>query len=123
MSNQMNYVKWFRDSAPYINANRGKTLVLVVSGEAVEGESFRDIVHDIALLDSLGARLVIVHGARAQITQRLQAAGIENKLHDGLRITHEQALPCVIDAVCTVRTTIESQLSMGLPNSPMHGAQ
>jgi len=40
-----------------------------------------------------------------------------------LRITHEQALPCVIDAVCTVRTTIESQLSMGLPNSPMHGAQ
>ena len=33
------YVKWFRNSAPYINAHRGKTFVLMFSGEAVARES------------------------------------------------------------------------------------
>jgi len=63
------YVHWFRNSAPYINTHRGKTFVLLFGGEAVNHENFRNIVHDIALLHSLGIRLVLVHGARRRSTR------------------------------------------------------
>ena len=55
------YVHWFRNSAPYINAHRGKTFVLMFGGEAVNHDNFRNIIHDIALLHSLGISLVLVH--------------------------------------------------------------
>ena len=44
------YVHWFRNSAPYINAHRGKTFVLMFGGEAVNHDNFRNIIHDIWFL-------------------------------------------------------------------------
>ncbi|SIQ47196.1 N-acetylglutamate synthase [Marinobacterium stanieri] len=118
-----NYVNWFRHSSPYINAHRGKTFVLMLSGEAIADDNFANIVHDIALLNSLGVRLVLVHGARPQAEQRLQARGLETRLHHDLRITTPEILDCVIEAVGCLRTDIEARLSMGLANTPMHGAR
>ena len=63
------FVDWFRSSSPYINAHRGKTFVLLFGGEAIEDEGFEHLVHDIATLNSLGIRLVIVHGIRPQGVQ------------------------------------------------------
>ena len=57
------YIEWFRHSSPYINAHRGKTFVLLLEGEAIEHENFANIIQDIALLNSLGVKLVLVHGA------------------------------------------------------------
>ncbi|MBR9827730.1 MAG: amino-acid N-acetyltransferase [Oceanospirillales bacterium] len=117
------YVNWFRHSSPYINAHRGKTFVLMLSGEAIADANFANTVHDIALLNSLGVRLVLVHGARPQAEQRLQARGIETRLHHDLRVTSSAILECVIEAVGTLRTELEARLSMGLANTPMHGAR
>ncbi|ULG70867.1 amino-acid N-acetyltransferase [Marinobacterium sediminicola] len=117
------YVHWFRHSAPYINAHRGKTFVLMLSGEAIADTHFANTVHDIALLNSLGVRLVLVHGARPQAEQRLQARGLETRLHHDLRVTSSEILECVIDAVGSLRTEIEARFSMGLANTPMHGAR
>lgn len=116
------YVNWFRDSAPYIHANRNKTMVLMLSGEAAQHDHFDDIIHDIALLHSLGVKLVIVHGSRPQIDQRLKTAGIKSKFHRDLRITDQASLNCVKAATGSLRSEIEALLSMGLANSPMHGA-
>ena len=69
MSEHTDYVKWFRNSAPYINAHRGKTFVIMFGGEAVAHPNFANIVHDIALLNSLGVKLVLIHGARPQILE------------------------------------------------------
>jgi amino-acid N-acetyltransferase len=117
------FAHWFRNAAPYINAFRGRTFVLVFGGEAVLDKAFANLVHDIALLSSLGIRLVLVHGARPQIEQRLKRLGIEMRYVDGLRVTDEAALACVKEAVGAVRVDIEALLSMGLANSPMAGAQ
>ena len=73
----LQYVHWFRHSAPYINAHRNKTFVIMFDGEAVQHENFQHIIHDIALLHSLGIRLVLVHGARPQISQNLKINHIE----------------------------------------------
>jgi amino-acid N-acetyltransferase len=120
---QKNFVDGFRLSAPYIHAHRGRTFVIVFGGEAVADPLFSGLVHDIALLHSLGIRLVLVHGARPQIETRLKARGARLEYAGGLRITDDAALECVKEAVGTVRVEIEALLSMGLANTPMAGAR
>lgn len=116
-------IRLFRSSAPYINAHRGKTFVLMFGGEAIEHSNFANIIHDIGLLSSLGIRLVLVHGARPQIDQRVALRGITGRFENDTRITDKPTLECVKDAAGSVRSHIEALLTMGLPNSPMHGAQ
>ncbi len=86
-STTLQYVHWFRHSAPYINAHRNKTFVIMFDGEAVQHENFQHIIHDIALLHSLGIHLILVHGARSQINQNLKASGIETPFYKHRRIT------------------------------------
>ncbi|MGB1090636.1 MAG: amino-acid N-acetyltransferase [Oceanobacter sp.] len=116
------YVQWFRQSSPYINAHRGKTFVLMFEGDAITHANFTNVVQDIALLTSLGVRLVLVHGARPQINAAMKKLGIESRFHRDLRVTDLTALTAVKAAVGYVKADIESRLSVGLPNSPMHGA-
>ncbi len=123
MSTTNDYVKWFRHSSPYINAHRGRTFVIMLPGEALTHANFGNIIHDIALLSSLGVRLVLVHGARPQIDARLLQNGHTSEFHHKLRITHGEALPSVLQAVGEARITLEAALSTGLPNSPMHGSR
>ena len=123
LSTTQNYVHWFRHSAPYINAHRGKTFVLMFGGEAVQHENFQHIIHDIALLHSLGIRIILVYGARAQINTNLKSKHIASPIHINIRITTRESLSCVMDAVGSIRLQIEALLSMGLANSPMFGAR
>ena len=71
------HIRWFRNTAPYINAHRGKTFVLMLGGEVAQHDNFASLIHDVALLDSLGVRLVLVHGARPQIARRLELEQIQ----------------------------------------------
>lgn len=123
MPNPDSFIRWFRGSSPYIHAHRGRTFVITLGGEAVADPCFPSLVHDIALLHGLGIRLVLVHGARPQIEERLQARGAELRYVKGLRVTDQAALACVKEAAGAVRVEIEALLSMGLANSPMAGAQ
>lgn len=116
------YVRWFRNSSPYINAFRDRTFVVAFGGEMLTDAQFAPLVHDIALLNSLGVRLVLVHGARPQIEQRLNERGVEVNYVNGLRITDDEALKCVKEAAGSVRVEIESLLSMGVSNTPMDSA-
>ena len=123
MDSERQYVHWFRNSAPYINAFRGETFVIQFGGEAVNDPTFPNLIHDLALLDSLGVKLVVVHGARPQIEDDLEAQGLSLQYRDGLRITDEPSMEVVKRAAGHVRFEIEARLSMGLANSPMAGAR
>ena len=117
------FVSWFRSSSPYIHAHRGKTFVIVFEGEAIESSGFTDMVHDIALLQGLGIKLVLVHGARPQIETNLKQKGLVSEFSDGLRVTDEKMLAGVKEAAGSVRLEIEALLSQGLANSPMAGTR
>ena len=117
------FVNWFRDSSPYIHAHRNRTFVVSFGGEAVLDAGFAHHVHDFALLNSLGIRLVLVHGIRPQIDTCLRKQNITPRFHKNLRVTDELALQCVKEAAGLVRVEIEALLSMGLANSPMAGAK
>ena len=117
------FIDWFRGSSPYIHAHRGKTFVVCIGGEAVADTGFANLIHDLSLLHGLGIRLVLVHGARPQIEERLKARGAQMQYINGLRVTDAAALTCVKEAAGMVRVEIEALLSMGLANSPMAGAR
>lgn len=122
-NSDQNYVKWFRNAAPYINAHRGKTVVLMFGGEAVLHPNFANIIHDISLLRSLGVKLVVVHGARPQIAERMAQRNIDEVLENNIRVTDADTLSAVKDATGSLRLHIEALLSTGLANSPMHGSR
>jgi len=117
------FVAWFRQATPYIHAHRGRTFVLAFGGEAVAAGGLPNLVHDIALLHGLGIRLVLVHGARPQIEERLALRGAELRYVRDLRITDDAALACVKEAAGAVRVELEALLSLGLANSPMAGVR
>lgn len=104
------YVKWFRHSTPYINTHRERTFVVLLPGEAIAHPNFNNIINDIMLLNSLGVRLVLVHGSRPQIEERSLARGLESRFHQDLRITDSDTLACVMDAVGSLRIAIEARL-------------
>jgi amino-acid N-acetyltransferase len=115
----MDFVKLFRDSAPYLHAHRGSTLVAWLPGELLADQSrLQQLAQDLLLLHTLGIRLVLVPGCRPQIEARLALANLTSAFHANERITSQDALPHVIDAVGTARLQIETALSRGLANTP-----
>ncbi len=123
MSNTQEYVQWFRGAAPYIKAHRKKTFVIMVSDEVVYSDRFIGLVHDIALLNHLGIKLVILHASRNSIDKHLADNNLQSRFHNNIRITDSETLPFVVQAINEVKTYFESQLSMGLPNTPMSGSE
>jgi amino-acid N-acetyltransferase len=115
-------VAWVRQAAPYIHAFRGRAFVIAFGGEVLTAGVAQALIHDIALLDSMGIQLVLVHGARPQIDAEMQGRGLEPRFHNGLRVTDAAALECVKRAMGVTRIDIEALLSQGLPNTPLAGA-
>ncbi len=121
--NPQRFVDWFRHSSPYVHAHRGKTFVIAFGGATVAAEGFGRLVSDVALLSGLGVRIVLVHGAQAQVDERLAEAKVRVRKVRGLRVTDARAMAAVKEAVGTVRVEIESRFSMGVEDSPMAGAR
>lgn len=116
-------VDGFRQSAPYVNAHRGKTFVVMLGGEAVNQKGYRSIINDVALLNSLGIKIVLVYGARPQIDEALQRANIDSQFHDGIRVTDDASFTVIKQVAGALLLDITARLSTSLSNTPMSGAQ
>ncbi|MEK8088856.1 amino-acid N-acetyltransferase [Thermithiobacillus plumbiphilus] len=117
------YIGWFRESSPYIHRFRNQTFVIAFGGEVVSDDHMHRLAQDIALLNSLGINIVLVHGAGPQIDELLARFRLTTERSQGRRITDAAALPVVRMAIGAVRLEIEAALSQGLANSPMEGAK
>ncbi len=116
------FVPWFRSVAPYIHTHRGKTFVVGIAGEAIAAGKLPHIAQDLALIQSMGVKIVLVHGFRPQVNEQLKAKGHQAKYSHGVRITDEVALDCAQEAAGQLRYEIEAAFSQGLPNTPMAGS-
>jgi amino-acid N-acetyltransferase len=116
------FVPWFRSVAPYIHMHRGKTFVVGIAGEAVAAGKLQNIVQDLALIQSMGVKIVLVHGFRPQVNEQLAAKGHTPRYSHGMRITDSVALDCAQEAAGQLRYEIEAAFSQGLPNTPMAGS-
>jgi amino-acid N-acetyltransferase len=113
------FVPWFRAVAPYMHAYRGKTFVVAMAGELIAAGKLNSFVQDLAILHSMGIKLVLVHGFRPQVNEQLAAKGHVSRFSHGLRITDAVALDCAQEAAGQLRFEIEAAFSQGLPNTPM----
>ncbi|MBM7036456.1 N-acetylglutamate synthase [Vibrio sp. qd031] len=116
-------VKGFRQSTPYVNLHRGTTMVIMLPGEAISHSNFSNIISDIALLHSLGVKLVLVHGARPQINQQLANTNCSSRYHKQRRITDHAALTTIMRIAGQLQLAITANLSMSLNNTPMAGTE
>lgn len=117
------FVESLRTAAPYIHAHNGQTFVIAFGGETCARPDFERLIYDIALLSSLGVKLVLVHGSRYQIDARLKSVGLSRKTIGDLRVTYPAMMEHVKSAVGALRMDIEARLSTGLASTPMGGAR
>lgn len=82
----------------YIPRFREKTFVLSVDGAIVTDENFANILLDVAVLRSLNIRVVLVHGASAQIKQLGEQQAINPSNLDGSGITDAATLQLALAA-------------------------
>ena len=77
----------------YVRAYRDNIFVLKLGGEvAAEGDVLDHVAAQIALLSSLGIRLVVVHGGGPQATEFSRRLGVEPRMVNGRRVTDDTAL-------------------------------
>ncbi len=117
------FVRWFREVAPYVHDFRGKTFVVGFGGELVRDGALDTLIQDLSLLSALGVKLVLVHGSRPQVNEQLQLKGYQTQFKTGSEPTSPEALECAKEAAGEIRLDIEAAFSQGLPNTPMSHAQ
>src|SRR5882762_3598747 len=76
----------------YIPRFREKIFIISIDGAIVTDENFANILLDIAVLRSLSIRVVIVHGAAAQIQALADQQGVKASNLDGSGITDSETL-------------------------------
>lgn len=118
MALNTDHIKWFRDSSPYIDAHRDKTFVICIASDALQSENFPRVISDIALLDSLGAKVVVVFGGDHQVKAVLEANG-SNWLQSGdQRITTATQIEAVTSVLGQIYADLSARFSASTPESP-----
>jgi amino-acid N-acetyltransferase len=82
----------------YIPQFRERTFILAVDGAIVTDENFATLLLDVAVLRSLNIRVVLVHGASAQIRALAEKQGITPSNCDGAGITDAVTLQLALTA-------------------------
>ncbi|MCG7601484.1 amino-acid N-acetyltransferase [Halomonas sp. McH1-25] len=123
MDTRFPFVDWFRNSSPYINAHRGRTFVILIEGEAMANGRGDQLTQDLALLQTLGVRVVVVYGIRPQVNRVLEEEGVVVQRHAGRWVADAAIMRCVERVAAEQRLWLEARLSLGLPNTPLHGVE
>ena len=82
----------------YIPQFREKTFIIGVDGSIVTDENFANILLDVAVLRSLSIRVVLVHGASAQIKALAETQSVKASNLDGAGITDAETLKLALTA-------------------------
>ncbi|HOC03188.1 MAG: Acetylglutamate kinase [candidate division TA06 bacterium ADurb.Bin131] len=92
------------EALPYIQRYKGKIFVIKIGGAILRiPESRKNILHDVAFLNAVGIKTVIVCGAGPAITEEIEKRGKKVKFIEGLRITDADVLEIVVEVLGSVR--------------------
>ena len=84
------------EALPFMRRYSGKTILIKFGGHAMgKADYVNAFAADIALLDQVGARPVVVHGGGPQIGEMLKKLQIESSFIDGLRVTDDATISVV----------------------------
>ena len=81
---------------PYFKQWVGKVVVVKYGGNAMLNEELKHaVMEDIVLLNTIGIKVVLVHGGGPEINHMLERVGKESKFVDGLRYTDAETMEIV----------------------------
>lgn len=84
------------EALPYIQRFRGDAVVVKFGGSAMEDkETVDNVLKDVAFMECVGLRPVLVHGGGKAISQKMKDAGLRPVFLKGLRVTDEESIRIV----------------------------
>ena len=84
------------EALPFIQQFRGETVVVKLGGSIMESEEgYSRIMQDIAFMECIGMRPVVVHGGGKAISRAMKEADIASNFVQGLRVTDEKTIHVV----------------------------
>ena len=92
------FIHNLRASLPYLEEFHQQTFVVQLSGDLLNGHNFR-VIEDLALLQKVGIRIVLIHGAETQIRKFLTDVGLVCQTEDGILVAKETHLPLIEQAI------------------------
>lgn len=88
----MSKVRALLDVLPLLRRYAGRTIVIKYGGSALDAASTDTILEDAAALQSVGVRVILVHGGGKEISALLEKLNVESQFADGYRVTDEVTL-------------------------------
>ena len=89
-------VEFLSEVLPYMHQYNGSSLVIKYGGHAMTDKEMQiSFASDIALLQQVGSKPVVVHGGGPQIEQMLKKLNIKTGFVDGLRVTDKNTVNIV----------------------------
>ncbi len=96
------------EALPYIQDFRGDTIVVKFGGSAMEDKrQVESILTDVAFMECVGMRPVLVHGGGKAISRAMTEAGLQARFVKGLRVTDEATITVVEN---TIKNTVNAAL-------------
>ncbi|MFQ3333502.1 MAG: acetylglutamate kinase [Woeseiaceae bacterium] len=93
LKNKSSIVSALKYAAPYIRLFKNKIFVIKVGGELFTDKVLtRKLIEQIAILQQLGIRIILIHGGGIQSTQMASSLGIEAQFVEGRRITDAKSI-------------------------------
>lgn len=88
------------EALPYLRKFRGSVFLIKFGGSTLEEpEQVARFLTDVAFLDAVGIRVVLVHGGGKEINARMKEKGLVPRFVGGLRVTDEETIGIVRDAL------------------------
>ena len=107
------------EALPYILKYKEKIIVIKYGGNAMIDERLKQLVmEDVVMLNSLGMKVVLVHGGGPEISGMLKKVGKESKFVNGLRVTDEETADIVTQVLAgKVNKNLVKQLNLAGGNA------
>lgn len=80
------------EALPYVRRWAGRTVVIKYGGAAMTEDALRSLMRDLALLQAVRVRPVLVHGGGPAVSEHARRLGLEPRFVDGLRVTDPETL-------------------------------
>ncbi len=95
----------------YIEKYSNETIVVKCGGSVLlEKKLFDQFVEDISIVNKLGLSAIVVHGGGKNIKRKLNEKNIESKFINGLRVTDENTINIVEEALLELNFEIIDQI-------------
>ena len=112
------------EALPYIQEFSGETVLVKVGGSVMEdSDRLQSLLADISFLDTVGMKVVVVHGGGKAISAAIKESGMEPRFVGGLRVTDEKTMEIVRRTLNNVVNAdlLRRMQELGANARPLHG--